>query len=200
MIQENGEVIRSFVAIPLSKSIQEAIGDLSSRFRELMKDARTRVAWVKPESIHLTLKFLGSLEAARVDSVMKGLKDAVSGFNAFSLAIGGAGIFPNQNQPRVIWLGVQKGEEDVCRLQKSVENALNILGFEVEKREFSPHLTLGRIKILGSRGEVLRSLRELQGSQIGEMEAGQVCLMKSELTPKGSIYTELGSVGLKKVH
>jgi 2'-5' RNA ligase len=96
-------------------------------------------------------------------------------------------------------VGVQKGEEEVCILQKRIEDSLSKLGFNVEKRVFSPHLTLGRIKALGSRGEVLRALNDLKEPEIGGTEVTQVALMKSTLTPQGAIYKELGAVRLKNI-
>ena len=197
MNQDQGEIVRSFVAINLSKALQDNILSLAAQFRNRLKHIRTRVTWVKPGSLHFTLKFLGSIETRLVPSILEKLEEAASGIHPFSVVVGDLGVFPNLNKPRVIWVGVQKGEKDVRILQKRVEEGLSKLDFEPEKRGFSPHLTLGRIKALGSRGEVLRALKNLQDPAIGETEVTQVALMKSTLTPKGAIYTELGAVGLK---
>jgi 2'-5' RNA ligase len=197
MSQNQGEMVRSFIAINLPEVLQDNISSLADRFRKRLKHGRTRVTWVKSGSIHLTLKFLGSIETELVPSILERLEEAASGIRPFSIVLGDLGVFPNLNQPRVIWVGVQKGEEEVCILQKRVEDGLSKLGFKVEKRVFSPHLTLGRIKALGSRGEVLRALNDLKDPEIGGTEVTQVALMKSTLTPQGAIYTELGSVRLK---
>jgi 2'-5' RNA ligase len=197
MSQNQSELVRSFIAINLPEDLQGKISSLAERFRARLKHGRTRVTWVKSGSIHLTLKFLGSIETELVPSVIERLEEAASGIHPFSIVLGDLGVFPNLNQPRVIWVGVQKGEEEVCILQKRVEDGLSELGFKVEKRVFSPHLTLGRIKALGSRGEVLRALNDLKEPEIGGTEVTQVALMKSTLTPQGAIYTELGAVSLK---
>lgn len=197
MSPEQGEMIRSFIAINLPEALQDNISALADRFRSRIKHGRTKVTWVKSGSIHLTLKFLGSVETEIVPSILERLEEAASGVRPFSMVLGDLGVFPNLNQPRVIWVGVQKGEEDVCNLQKRVEDSLSKLDFKIEKRVFSPHLTLGRIKALGSRGEVLRALNDLKVPEIGGTEVTQVALMKSTLTPQGAIYTELGSVSLK---
>ena len=195
MSQDREGTIRSFVAINLSKTLQDSLLRLIEEFRGRLRHGRTRVSWVKAGSLHLTLKFLGGIEEKMVPDILQKLDDAVSEVRPFPMAFGDLGIFPNLNQPRVIWVGVQKGEGEVCRLQKNVEDRLSELGFKAEKRGFSPHLTLGRIKALGSRGEVLRSLRELNQPEIGEIKVTKVSLMKSTLTPKGAIYKELGGVG-----
>lgn len=199
MSQNQGEMVRSFIAINLPEVLQNNISSLAVRFRNQLKDARTRVAWVKSGSIHLTLKFLGSIETELVPSIIERLEEAASGIRPFSILLGDLGVFPNLNQPRVIWVGVQKGEEEVRVLQKRIEDGLAELGFNVEKRVFSPHLTLGRIKALGSRGEILRALKDLKDTEIGGTEATQVALMKSTLTPQGAIYSELGAVSLKNI-
>jgi 2'-5' RNA ligase len=197
MSLDQGEMVRSFIAINLPKALQDKILSLAIRFRNQLKHGRTRVSWVKSGSLHLTLKFLGSIETKIVPSVLEKLEEAALGIKPFPIVIGDLGVFPNLNQPRVIWVGVQKGEGEVCILQKKIEDDLSKLGFDSEKRGFSPHLTLGRIKALGSRGEVLRALKELQDPEIGETEVTEVALMKSTLTPKGAIYTKLGAVGFK---
>ncbi len=197
MSRDQDEMVRSFIAINLPEEMQNNISSLADRFRNVLKHGRTRVAWVKPGSIHLTLKFLGSIEAELVPSILERLEKAASGVRPFIMVLGELGVFPNLNQPRVIWLGVQQGKEEVCILQKRVEDGLSDLGFDLEKRVFSPHLTLGRIKALGSRGEVLRALKDLKDPEIGGTEVTRVALMKSKLTPQGAIYTELGAVSLK---
>ncbi len=198
MTQEKEEFIRAFIAINLPQKIKQKLQDVSNLFREHLKDTRTRVAWVNYESIHLTLKFLGSIENILVDPIIQRLEKATLDINPFIITLGDIGVFPNQNLPRVIWIGVKEGAEQICLLQKSVEDAINDLGFKSERGKFSPHLTLGRIKGLGSRGEVLRALHSLKGVEIGALEIVQVYLMKSKLTPKGAIYTELGSATLKR--
>ena len=195
MSQDREESIRSFVAVNLDEALQESLAAVIQEFRNRLKHARTRISWVNAGSIHLTLKFLGSVEVKKVPAILEKLEEAVSEIRPFPMIFGDLGVFPNLNQPRVIWVGVQKGGKEVCLLQKRVEDRLSELGFKSEKRGFSPHLTLGRIKALGSRGEVLRSLKELNQPEIGETKVTKVSLMKSTLTPKGAIYTELGGVG-----
>lgn len=192
------EMIRSFVAVNLPHEIQEKLGAIGLQFRKRLEHARARITWVKPDSLHLTLKFLGSIESEHVPSIMEQLEKAAAGTLPFTCGVGDLGVFPNLNQPRVIWVGLHRGEKELCAIQRRVEENLSALGFTVEKRGFSPHLTLGRIKYLGSRGEVLRALKELNNPEIGMVEVTGIHLMKSTLTPTGAIYTELGSVDFKK--
>jgi 2'-5' RNA ligase len=191
------EGVRSFVAITLPENIKEMLFEVSTKLRDYLQQTRTYVTWVKQESHHITLKFLDSIDFELVDPILQKLEDVVRDVERFTMSIGEIGVFPNQNQPRVIWVGIQKGADKVYTLQKKVEDSLSDLGFEKEKREFSPHLTLGRIKSLGSRGDILRALRSLQEVDIGETTVERVCLMKSTLTPQGALYSELGSVSLK---
>lgn len=196
-MEESQGLIRSFIAVNLPSDIKEHLYTVSIRFREYLKDQRTHVTWIKGESMHLTLKFFGSIDRKLIDPIIDNMQRAVADINRFSIVLGDMGVFPNQNRPRVIWVGLKAGAEEINLLQKCIEHGLEELGFESEKREFSPHLTLGRIKGLGSRGEILRALRALQDVNIGRAEVACVSLMKSRLTPKGAIYTELGSVALK---
>jgi 2'-5' RNA ligase len=198
MSENQTDMVRSFAAVSLPHEIQERLGSIGLRFRKRLEHARAHITWVRPDSLHLTLKFLGSIESRIVPSIMEQLEKAAAGTPPFTFMVGELGVFPNLNQPRVIWVGVHRGEKELCAIQKRVEENLSTLGFAVEKRGFSPHLTLGRIKSLGSRGEVLRALKELDNEEIGMVEVTRIHLMKSTLTPTGAIYTELGSVVLKK--
>lgn len=191
------EQIRSFIAVPIPEELRETLNSISIQFRNRIKDRRTKVGWVKPEAIHITLKFLDTIDAELTEPILKGMGEAMRGVPSFVASLRGIGVFPNMNKPRIIWAGVEKGEKDLCALQKRIEECLLKFGFDKEKREFSPHITLGRIKSLGGRGEILRSIRDLQGPVIGTFLVGQVLLMKSQLTPQGANYEALGTVGLK---
>ncbi len=191
------EQIRTFVAIELDKSIKDGLADLQDQLKA--KAPKGAVRWVRPEGIHLTLKFLGNVPVERIEGVIKALEEACQGFSPFSLSVGGLGCFPNLKRPRVIWVGVEEPTGELAALQAAIEKALVKLGFQPEERKFQPHLTLGRLKRQASRGQPQR-LGELIESmtigEIGEMEARIVSLMKSELKPTGAVYTRLAAVKL----
>ncbi|HUS03983.1 MAG TPA: RNA 2',3'-cyclic phosphodiesterase [Dehalococcoidia bacterium] len=185
----NSEQIRSFIAIELPQNVQSGLGQIRS---ELERAEHPFIKWVNPESIHLTLKFLGNIPFNRVTEIAKAMDEATQGASPFHLEISGLGGFPNLKQPRVIWVGI-KGEIDkLLSLQQNIDSALALLGFVREERPFMPHLTLARIKERASPAE-RKSLGELVMSTSLEIsypfEVMAVSLMRSQLTPEGAVYT-----------
>jgi 2'-5' RNA ligase len=156
------------------------------------------VRWTRPEGIHLTLKFLGDVQADWLEDIADALRSACAPHAPFSLSIGGMGVFPNPRRPRVVWIGVDEPTGTLIRLQQDIERAISPLGFPTERRTFSPHLTLGRVK--NGRGaaelEALGQYAKQAQVRVGEMEAHAVYLMRSDLRPSGAVYTELAEVAL----
>ncbi|HEY6010686.1 MAG TPA: RNA 2',3'-cyclic phosphodiesterase, partial [Nitrospirota bacterium] len=114
----------------------------------------------------------------------------------FRLDVGGVGTFPNPRSARVVWIGVSGEVEKLARLQAVAEDAMNGLGFEREKRAFTPHLTLGRIKYIHSRDRWMQALDSVKDAKLPAFEVKSVSLMKSELKPSGAVYTEMGKINL----
>jgi len=153
------------------------------------------VAWVGRDNVHLTLKFLGGVEAARLDAVTAALSIAVAPRGAFHLALSGLGAFPSPARPRVLWAGVGEGAGAAADLASRVDAALAPLGFASEARPFSVHVTLGRVRT--SRPD--RRLREAlaaSGGAFGGQRVTHVSLMRSQLSPRGARYTELAALPL----
>ena len=192
------EQVRTFIAIELDETINAAIADLQGQLKA--KVPRESVRWVKPEGIHLTLKFLGDVPANRIEEIERALTQACAGFPAFSFSVGGLGCFPNPRRPRVVWVGVQEESGTLARLQKAIEDGLEKLGFAPEGRKFHAHLTLGRTQQRASSGDVRRLgqlVEEMDIGQLGQMEARAVSLIKSDLRPTGAVYTQLAAVRLE---
>jgi len=192
------EQVRTFIAIELDEAINAAIADLQGQLKA--KVPRESVRWVKPEGIHLTLKFLGNVPANRVEEIERALTQACVGCPAFSVSIGGLGCFPNPRRPRVVWVGVQEESGTLARLQKAIEDGLEKLGFAPEGRKFHAHLTLGRTQQRASSGDVRRLgqlVEEMDIGELGQMEARAVSLIKSDLRPTGAVYTRLAEVRLE---
>lgn len=189
--------IRTFVAIELDDSIKVSLIELQEQLRAGVPKGVVR--WVRPEGIHLTLKFLGDVPADRIEGIAHAIEDACQGSAPFSLSIGGLGCFPSSKRPRVLWVGVEEPTGALVKLQASIEKALAELGFPPEKRKFHSHLTLGRTRRQASSGEV-RRLGELIEStavgEIGEMKAEAVSLMRSDLKPTEAVYSQLAVVRL----
>jgi 2'-5' RNA ligase len=180
--------IRSFLALDPPEEVKKEIASIQNRLRKLIHGD---IRWVRPEGIHLTLKFFGDVSGDDVANIATVVEKAVEGERSFSLAIGGAGIFPDPNRPRVLWLGMNGDVERLLVFQKGLDQALLQIGFPREERPFRPHLTLGRIKT--SRGLIglAQALEKGEEYAAGRFIASGLSLFQSELTLRGAIYTRL---------
>ena len=191
------EQIRSFIAIELSEDILSAIADLQRRLKSRVPADTVR--WVQPNGIHLTLQFLGDVPAVKIDSIAQALTTACAPFHPFTITVGGLGCFPDARHPRVTWVGVDEPTGTLAALQKAVERAMIPLGFKPEQRAFHPHLTLGRTQRRATRDQAQALGTLVTATQIpplGQMEARQVCLMRSDLRSTGAVYTQLAAAPL----
>src|SRR5512140_1359191 len=139
------DALRTFIALEIPESILDQISEIQTRFKADLPGSIIR--WTKPDGIHLTLKFLGQTPNDQIDLIVSTLRAAVSTQPAFTLEVSGAGCFPNLHQPRIVWIGVheEQAAHQLRTLQHAVEAATEPLGYPIERREFSPHLTLGRV-------------------------------------------------------
>jgi 2'-5' RNA ligase len=190
------DAIRSFVAIELSRSIQQQLAAIIGK----LKSPRTQaVRWVPAENIHLTIKFLGDVSPTNMDLLKNMLKVEVSRQNSFTLTVGGMGAFPTPKRPRVIWVGITAPTQ-LTSLVHLVEAETNKLGYASEERPFSPHLTLGRVSQNATPEQVhlvAEALAGLTVGQLGTAEVREVILFKSELRPSGAEYAPLLKVPLR---
>jgi 2'-5' RNA ligase len=187
------KTIRTFIAI-------EIPWDIISKIRELQQGIKTygfKIRWVRAENIHLTLKFLGDVEAAKLDKIAEVLSETAEGYTAMSLKAKGIGVFPSIKRPRVLWVGLTGQLESLVGLQNTLDTNLKALGFSEEKRSFKGHLTLGRMKgniDLKTFGDALLKFRGFE-SEI--FTAGRIILYKSELKPTGAVYTKLAEASFR---
>jgi len=193
------EKIRAFIAIELPDPVKDSLSSLEDGLRPA---EHPYVKWVNPQGIHLTLKFLGNIATDQVPRIIEAITSASQGLSPLKLQIGGLGAFPNLQRPRVIWVAVTGEVDPLIALQRDIDQALVPLGFAIEKRPFSPHLTLGRLRERASPGE-RNSIGKLVMATESEggpsMEVNQISLMRSTLTPSGAIYNRLASIELKGV-
>ncbi len=182
--------MRLFIAIELPEDLKQAIAKVQGQ----LKAAGASANWTRPGGIHLTLKFLGEVEEAKVGGITEALESACRGTAPLLLDIAGAGAFPNVKSPRVLWLGVRGDTERLATLQTAIEDAMERLGFEREERKFSPHLTLARIKFPKPRDNWAAMVDGIRDVNLGSFTAGHVSLMQSELRRDGAVYTELKSI------
>ncbi len=179
--------MRLFVAINLAYDVRQSVWRIGSELR----DCGYPIKWVRPESVHLTLKFLGEVPEGGVEQVRASIRTAAAGESPFELLLSGLGAFPNPRRPRVVWIGCHSGPS-VARIQQKLESELEHAGFPREQRSFHPHITLGRVR-RDARPASLSGLAD----QLGRLnfEASSVVesvdLMRSELSRSGAHYTRL---------
>lgn len=177
--------MRTFVAIELPKDLRRRIQELL----EVLKPATSSVRWARSEGIHLTLKFIGEVSAEQVEQVKTNLA-SVPMPSPIPIAIRGAGYFPNERSPRVIWLGIEAAKE-LAELAAQVEQSLHRMGIPKEDRPFSPHLTLGRLRKPDKIPAIKALLRQREPLEIGSFVAQEFFLYESKLSPQGSQYLKV---------
>jgi RNA 2',3'-cyclic 3'-phosphodiesterase len=188
-MNEQGKTVtvRAFLACDPPEEVRRGIATIQNR---LKKQFGSAVRWVRPEGIHLTLKFFGDIPMSALETIGGVVHEQVRGLNPLSLQVQKIGIFPNANRPRVVWLGITGDVGRLIALQKKIDMGLQAYGFEREERAFSPHLTLGRVKSpQGMAG--LGKLIEEGDAAAGEFQATELILFKSDLKPDGAVYTKL---------
>jgi 2'-5' RNA ligase len=188
----NGSV-RTFIAVHIPDAVRRDIGILIGGLRRF---DGADVKWVRPESLHLTIKFLGDVEQERIGAAADAIERAVSAQSAFDLALGGTSAFPNPRRPSVLWIGVRRGAEPLASLAGEVESALAGLGFERERRPFSAHLTIGRVRPRGNAGKTVERMAEA-GFECDPFRIDSVHVMKSDLQRSGAVYTTLRTLKLQ---
>jgi 2'-5' RNA ligase len=196
-----GASLRAFVALELPDPARAFCAEAIARARSALGADTRVVRWVDPDGIHLTLKFLGSVPAAQVSEIVDRVAEAVASVPAFSVAVGGLGLFPNQRAPRVIWLALLGNVTALGQCQERVEAATVPLGFAREKRPFQPHLTLGRVRE-GAAPPQLAAIGRLPiGWPANRSEpflVPSISLMQSHLSPAGARYTRVAEFPLRQ--
>jgi 2'-5' RNA ligase len=177
--------MRLFVALELSETVRSALIKLVQQLRGAAADVR----WVRPEGMHLTLKFIGEMPAEKLPPIKAALRGATSPAPVH-LDFQGLGYFPNQRRPRVFWVGVH-ASDNLAPLAAQVEDLLSPLGIVREKRAYAPHLTLGRFKSADGLERLQQLIAALSSTRFGQCDADSFVLYQSRLSPKGAEYTKL---------
>jgi len=176
--------VRTFICIEIPGSVKERIGALQQSLRGIGAQA----SWVKPENIHLTLKFLGDVDGSRLGRVRDAVERASGSTSHFQVTVGGAGCFPSPGSPRVLWVGLAGMPEELSKLHRQIEDSLAREGFPREAKRFSPHLTIARLRAPQNGARLAEALMNT-GFGPEAFEAREVIVMRSDLNPSGSIYT-----------
>ncbi len=192
------EQVRSFIAIELPDELKLGLTQLEA---QLKMSKQPWVKWVDPYSIHLTLKFLGSIAVDRISEITRAMEEAIQGIPPFSLEVKGLGVFPNLRRVQVVWVGISGEIDKLSQLQQHLESNLARLGFAPETRPFTPHLTLARLRNQASLDErrsfgQLIAITRFEATYTIKVDA--ISLMRSQLTREGAIYSRISSVGLNK--
>lgn len=185
--------MRAFIAIEIPEAVKHGVAAAQGR----LKGAGVEASWSRPEGLHLTLRFLGEVSEEFAREILETLTGALADTERFQVGGEGVGVFPNQSNTRVVWVGISGDLARLAALQAAVELALAGLGIEPEDRPFAPHLTLGRIKRIRRRGLWLKALDGIKDFKLPGFEVAAVSLMQSELKPGGAVYREIGRVALK---
>lgn len=184
-------MIRAFIAVELDRAV---LGRIVAATDDL-KRKLTNVRWIPQDNCHLTLKFLGDIDETQVEPVGAALERAVSPFPRFTINAKGLGVFPDATRPRVLWVGIEG--KPLASLAEKIELALAPLGFEREKRNFTPHLTIGRWRqFKHSDMNLTDVLEKHRNDDFGPTAVDETVLFQSILNPGGAVYRRLKTARL----
>lgn len=185
-IELSFEKVRSFIAVDVTDSvILQRITDCQTKLTRTGADLKL----VEPENIHATLRFLGEVQAPLLDQVKSELAQVA--FQPIAIELRGVGAFPNPRRPNVVWIGITKGGEELQGIFSRLEPRLRGLGFPADKKGFSPHITISRVKSGRSREALYSGIMDMPDIEFGSMNVDSIRLKKSTLTPKGPIYSTI---------
>jgi len=187
--------VRSFIAIEIPEEIKKEISSIQDELKKNLGKTRG-ISWARAETTHLTLKFLGDVPGEKIKTTEEALRLSARGIKAFTISVAGAGCFPNLENPRVLWTGIQESEE-LKNLHAAIEGSLCAIGFGKDEKPFRPHLTLARIKSQAEGKKLSKAIKELGADIKADFIVDSVILFKSELNSKGAAHTPLAKIILE---
>ena len=186
--------MRCFIAIELPEAVKSAL----SGIEEELKKSKADVRWVKPDNVHLTLKFFGNIEEKKTEKIIEIMENICNQYAPFTIEIKGMGTFPNIKSPRVLWVGIE-GNDTLKTLQKEIENKMESIGFEREDRAFTAHLTLGRFRSSIEKEGLLKAVKlHEKDTFVGSINVQSLSLIRSDLHPEGARYSKIIDISLGK--
>jgi 2'-5' RNA ligase len=180
---------RGFIALEITPS------SVMTEFEKEIEKSGADVKLVEPHNIHITLKFLGDTQERYIWDIEGIIRDAVRGLKPFSIKLKGTGVFPNENYVKVVWIGIEEGNI-IGTLAQTIDNGVAGLGFKKENRGFSPHLTIGRVRTAKNKQQMMKVIEKYRMVEFSVQEVASIHLKKSELTPKGPLYTSIREIKL----
>ncbi|SRR5258708_1668925 len=183
--------MRLFIAVQLPAEVQAKIAEIREDLSRAAQREKADIKWVQPEQFHFTLKFLGECPDEQLPGITEALKTAVEGVAPFSLRLGSLGAFPEKGSLRVIWVGLLEGDPPLRALAERVEAACELLGFPQEERLFHAHVTLGRGRGSKNMAKMRAHIEAKKIEPMGPLAVHSITLVRSTLSPKGPMYTDL---------
>jgi len=178
------EKIRSFIAVNLNSDIKKYLNSLQA----YLNIPESKIKWVEKNNLHLTMKFLGYISLEQTELIKSELKEIASRYSPFIIRLfSNIGVFPTYKMPRIIWVGIREGISELKELYNSIENKLSNKGFPREDKDFSGHITIGRVKFIRDKTNFIQILKRIEVNNLTQ-EVGNIDLMESKLTPGGPIY------------
>ena len=187
------DTLRAFLAIELGDGVRASLAALIGRCRKIP----SKVSWVRPENLHLTLRFLGDIDRAALEHLAEGLAAPLQEVESFRVTVQGVGAFPNARKPGVIWAAVLRPPAPLMEAQALVEAAACAEGLEAERRKFVPHITLGRVRDRRASPGVTEAINRERDFEAGEFVVHAVSLFSSKLTAHAAIHRKLKGFPLK---
>jgi 2'-5' RNA ligase len=189
--------VRLFVALEIPPAVRENLAALIDELRAGdAASSKNRARWVRPENLHVTLKFIGNVDAGKLDAIRTALAEVLSDAPG-ELRFRALGFFPNERRPRVLWVGVE-GSSNVAALAVEIDARLSKLGIPRETRDFSPHLTLARFDPPGISESLRAAAQKNMTREFGSVRTGEFHLFESKTRPTGAEYTRLSSFSFVK--
>jgi RNA 2',3'-cyclic 3'-phosphodiesterase len=177
---------RTFCAIELSDDVRAQLADHARQVREAVPEASA--SWTKPENVHLTLKFFGNVAKETLTRISNAAARVAGELSPFQIRIGGTGVFPKPSRPQILWIGVEDSSGRLSELQRRLEEEFVVEGFAKEDRAYRPHLTIARLRRLDGARKLAETHLQTNFTSIA-VPVTEVVLFRSQLSPKGSIYT-----------
>jgi 2'-5' RNA ligase len=189
--------MRTFIAVELQKDIVEAVDRFLTKTTQEIKN--NKISWVKKENLHITIKFLGEIEEKQLETINEVLSEISKNIKSFEVEIKEIGVFPNLNHPRVVWVGVKDEANNLVSLANLVEEKLAKFGFQKEDKEFTAHLTIGRVKKLNNLGEIKTYVEKYKSIEFGKSKIDSITFFQSILRPEGPEYKVINKFFLHKI-
>ncbi len=175
--------MRLFIATPINLEVEKELARIISE----LKKVGGQVTWVAPANIHLTLKFLGETDERLIPQIKNIMNEVASKHSSISSGLSELGAFPDYRRPRIFWVGLERGADELSNISKEIDQSIHTLGFERENRPFKAHLTLGRVKFPQGLEKLCETVKEFQ-VEPKQLIFDRMVLFKSSLTQRGSIY------------